>query len=66
VLKRTAHLTVRVAERPVEIAAVPATPAPKASRAKAKTETAEVAKAPVRKGVARPKKAARKSKTSKK
>ena len=51
VLKRTAHLTVRVAERAVEIAAVPAAPAPKASRAKAKpVETAAVPpKAPARK-----------------
>src|SRR5947209_12468697 len=51
VLKRTAHLTVRVAERPVEIAAVPAAPAPKAGRAKAKpVETAAVPpKAPARK-----------------
>jgi large subunit ribosomal protein L22 len=64
VLKRTAHLTVRVAERPVEIAAVPATPAPKASRAK--TETAEVAKAPVRTRRAAPKKAAPKAKKVKK
>jgi large subunit ribosomal protein L22 len=67
VLKRTAHLTVRVAEHPLEITAVPAAPAPKAGRAKAKAETAEVAKAPVRKRSAAPKKAARKkSKTSKK
>ena len=51
VLKRTAHLTVRVAERPVEIAAVPVSPAPKAGRAKAKpVETAAVPpKAPARK-----------------
>ena len=35
VVKRTAHLTVRVAERPLKIAAVGA-PAPKAGRAKAK------------------------------
>jgi len=49
VVKRTAHLTVRVAERPVEIAAVPA--APKAGRAKARpVETAAVPpKAPARK-----------------
>jgi large subunit ribosomal protein L22 len=66
VLKRSAHLTVRVAERPVEIAAVGAPPAPRASRAKAKTGTAEVALAPVRKRRAAPKKAAPKSKTSKK
>ncbi len=53
VLKRTAHLTVRVAERPVEIAAVPAAPPPKGSRAKAKpaVDAAEAppAKAPARK-----------------
>src|SRR5881394_2592041 len=36
VVKRTAHLTVQVAERAVQIAAVPATPAPKAGRAKAR------------------------------
>ena len=50
VLKRTAHLTVRVSERPVEIAAVPA-PAAKTGRAKvnAGALTAEVAKAPARK-----------------
>ena len=49
VVKRMAHLTVRVAERPVEIAAVAA--APKAGRAKAKPiETAAVPpKAPARK-----------------
>ena len=54
VLKRSAHLTVRVAERPVEIAAVPASPAPKAGRAKAKAvETAAVPpKAPARKRAA--------------
>jgi large subunit ribosomal protein L22 len=66
VLKRTAHLTVRVAERPLEIAAVPAAPASRASRAKEKTETAEVAKAPAHKRSAAPKKAAPKSKKSKK
>jgi len=52
VLKRTAHLTVRVAERPVEITAVAATPAPKAGRGKAKPAVeAAVAppKAPARK-----------------
>ena len=52
VLKRTAHLTVRVSERPLVITATPATPAPKGSRAKAKTETAVVAKAPARKRTA--------------
>jgi large subunit ribosomal protein L22 len=53
VLKRMAHLTVHVAERPVEIAAVPAPPAPKASRARAKPadDAAEAppANAPARK-----------------
>ena len=63
VLKRMAHLTVRVAERPLEIAAVAAEPAPKGSRAKAKpAESAEVAKAPARKRSAAPKKTASKSK----
>jgi large subunit ribosomal protein L22 len=54
VVKRTAHLTVRVAERPLEIAAV-ATPAPK-TRGKAKapavTAAADTAKAPARKRAA--------------
>jgi large subunit ribosomal protein L22 len=66
VLKRTAHLTVRVAERPLEISAVPAAPAPRAGRAKAKAETVEVAKAPARKRSTAPKAAAPKSKKSKK
>jgi large subunit ribosomal protein L22 len=61
VLKRTAHLTVRVSERPVEIAAVGAPPA-KAGRAKAKTGTPEVATAPARKrsAAAKPKAKAKK------
>jgi len=45
VVKRTAHLTVRVSERPLAIAAV-ATPAPKGrAKAKASTGAAETAKA---------------------
>jgi large subunit ribosomal protein L22 len=60
VLKRTAHLTVRVAERPVEITAVPAAPAPKASRAKAKP-AAEAAEAPVAKTPARKRAPAKKA-----
>jgi large subunit ribosomal protein L22 len=63
VLKRMAHLTVRVAERPLEIAAVPASTAPKGSRAKAKpAESGDAAKAPARKRSAAPKKTAAKSK----
>jgi large subunit ribosomal protein L22 len=52
VVKRTAHLTVRVTERPVKIVA--AAPAPK-TRAKAKAATGEVAEAPARKRTAAPK-----------
>jgi large subunit ribosomal protein L22 len=50
VLKRTAHLTVRVTERPVEIAAVPAT-APKGRAGKARPAAAagETTTAPARK-----------------
>ena len=70
VVKRMAHLTVRVAERPLEIAAVPASTAPKGSRAKAKpAESSDVAKAPARTRRAAPKKTApkrRKSSKSKK
>jgi len=63
VLKRMAHLTVRVAERPLQIVAVPASTAPKGSRAKAKpAESADVAKAPARKRSAAPKKTASKKK----
>jgi large subunit ribosomal protein L22 len=58
VVKRTAHLTVRVAERPVVIAAVAAEGGPKRG-AKAKgTKPAAEAKAPVRKRAATEKKAA--------
>jgi large subunit ribosomal protein L22 len=69
VVKRTAHLTVRVAERPLEIAAV-STPAPKA-RAKAKAPVAsaaprETAKAPARKRSAAKKPAAKAKAKSKK
>jgi large subunit ribosomal protein L22 len=68
VVKRTAHLTVRVAERPLAIAAV-ATPAPR-TRAKAKTPTAtataETAKAPARKRTAPKKPAATPKSKSKK
>ena len=51
VLKRTADLTVRVSERPLEIAAVPVAPEPKATRGRAKAAPApEVPpKAPARK-----------------
>ena len=56
VVKRTAHLTVRVAERPVVIAAVPADGAPKRG-AKAKSAApAGEAKAPARKRAAPAKK----------
>lgn len=48
VLKRTAHLTVRVAERPLKIAAV-AAPAPKARRTKAAAEGDAVEKPKARK-----------------
>ena len=56
VVKRTAHLTVRVSERPLEIAAV-TTPAPKTRGAKAKpaSASAQPAKAPARKRTASPK-----------
>ena len=53
VVKRTAHLTIRVSERPLEIAAV-GEPAPKRGRAKtaaAKPE-GETTKAPARKRTA--------------
>jgi large subunit ribosomal protein L22 len=51
VVKRTAHLTVAVAEKPLKIAAV-AEPAPKTARAKAKPAAAEPAKAAPRKKTA--------------
>ena len=53
VVKRTAHLTVKVTERPLEIAAVGETAAPKRGRAKtAPKPGADVAKAPARKRAA--------------
>ena len=53
VVKRTAHLTVRVSERPLEIAAV-AAPGPKgrAAKTKASVEASETVKAPARRRVA--------------
>jgi len=60
VVKRTAHLTVRVSERPLKISAVSAETAPKRGRAKA--QPAGEAEAPVRKRTAPPKKSAAKSK----
>ena len=70
VVKRTAHLTVRVAERPVVIAAVGAGDTPKRG-AKAKTaapagEAKASAKAPARKGAAPKKTAAKTSAAAKK
>ena len=66
VVKRTAHLTVRVAERPVVIAAVAAAGAPKRG-AKAKSAApAGEAKAPARKGAAPKKTAAKKTAAPKK
>jgi large subunit ribosomal protein L22 len=62
VVKRTAHLTVRVSERPLEIAPV-AAPAPKGrAKGKASTEPAAAAKAQVRKRATPAKKTAAKSK----
>jgi len=54
VVKRTAHLTVRVSERPLEIAAVAADAEPKRARAKAKPAAAadKGTKAPARKKAA--------------
>ena len=60
VVKRTAHLTVRVSERPLKISAVSAETAPKRGRAKA--QPAGEAEAPVRKRTAPLKKSAAKSK----
>jgi len=67
VVKRTAHLTVRVSERPLEIAAV-AAPAPKgrAAKAKASVEASETVKAPARKRATPAKKAAGKNKEKRK
>jgi large subunit ribosomal protein L22 len=66
VVKRTAHLTVRVSERPLEIAPV-ASPAPKGrAKGKASTEPAPAAKAQVRKRALPAKKVAVKSKSKEK
>jgi large subunit ribosomal protein L22 len=66
VVKRTAHLTVRVSERPLAIAAA-VTPVPKGRTAKAKSEPVKTAKAPARKRSPAPKAtAAKKAKTAKK
>ena len=62
VVKRTAHLTVRVAERPLQIAAAAADSAPKRGRAKAQPAVGAKAKAPVAKRAAPAKKAAAKKK----
>jgi large subunit ribosomal protein L22 len=67
VVKRTAHLTVRVAERPLQIAAVAAETAPKrGAKAKPAAEAKAPAKAPARKGAAPTKTAAKKSSAAKK
>ena len=60
VVKRTAHLTVRVAEKPLEIAAVGTETAPKRAggKAEAGAKAAPRAKAPARKGAAPKKKSA--------
>ena len=62
VVKRTAHLTVRVSERPLKISAVSAETAPRRGRAKAQP-AAGAAEAPARKRTAPAKKSAGKSKT---
>ena len=66
VVKRTAHLTVRVAERPLEIAAVGSETAPKAVSGKraAGVKAAPKAKAPARKAAAPKKKTAAKKKSA--
>jgi large subunit ribosomal protein L22 len=67
VVKRTAHLTVRVAERPLQIAAVAAETAPKrGAKSKPAAEAKAPAKAPARKGAAPKKTAAKKSSAAKK
>ena len=67
VVKRTAHLTVRVAERPLQISAVAAEGAPKrGAKAKPAAEAKTTAKAPARKGAAPKKTAAKKSAAPKK
>jgi len=58
VVKRTAHLTVRVSERPLEIAPVAAPVAKgRAAKARASVETAPAAKAPARRRATPAKKA---------
>ena len=64
VVKRTAHLTVHVSERPLEIAPV-AAPA-RGAKTKASVETAPAEKAPARKRAALAKKAAARSKSKEK
>jgi large subunit ribosomal protein L22 len=49
VVKRTAHLTVRVSERPLQISAVAGETAPRRSRAKARPAAEAKAEAPARK-----------------
>jgi large subunit ribosomal protein L22 len=78
VVKRTAHLTVRVAERPLEIAAVDATPKRGSAKAGGSTKAggsekaqpaakvARTRKAPARKRATPAKKAAAKKKSKKK
>ena len=61
VVKRTAHLTVRVAERPVQIAAVAETTPKRGAKAKTTAEAKAPAKASARKGAAPKKTAAKKS-----
>ena len=58
VVKRTAHLTVRVAEKPLEIAEVGEPASPKRESARAGAKAAPRAKAPARKGAAPKKKSA--------
>jgi large subunit ribosomal protein L22 len=64
VVKRTAHLTVRVSERPLEIAPVAvSSPKGRAAKAKASVETAPAAKTLARKRATPAKKAAPQSKS---
>jgi large subunit ribosomal protein L22 len=63
VVKRTAHLTVRVSERPLQIAAVaPETTPKRGAKARPAAEAKPKAKAPVKKRAAPAKKAAAKKK----
>jgi large subunit ribosomal protein L22 len=67
VVKRTAHLTVRVAEKPLEIAAVGTEGAPKRGAKPARASVKSAAKAPARKGAPKKKSApAKKSAAPKK